>query len=91
MVSESNQVEAIGLPVLGGRSNPDLSSNLGDMANQFLRSCGASEMGKSELAIVGTAGCWPLPTGAVGFACEDRDEAQLKAKLAGWAGATVSW
>lgn len=81
MVSESRHATSIGLTLIGGRFQPDLSSISGDMTDQCLRSWGGSGTWKSHLAIIGTTGCWAQPTGSVGFACEDLDEARLKATL----------
>jgi len=80
MVANSKHADAIGLTLVGGGFHPDLSSICGSMTNQCLDSWGGSGTWKSDIAIIGTTGCWAHPLGTVGFACDDLEEAKLKAR-----------
>lgn len=80
MVANSKHADSIGLTLVGGGFHPDLSSICGSMTNQCLDSWGGSGTWKSDIAVIGTTGCWSHPTGTVGFACDDLEEAKLKGR-----------
>jgi len=81
LVSESKHADTIALRLIGGTFHPDLSSICGSMTHQCLQSWGGGGSWKSDLALIGTTGCWPHPSGTLGFACDDFEEARLKGAL----------
>lgn len=81
MISESKHADTIGLRLIGGNFHSDLSSICGSMTDQCLCAWGGGGSWKSDLAIIGTTGCWGHPSGALGFACDNFEESRLKATL----------
>lgn len=81
MIAESKYADSIPMTLIGGRFDPHRSSIAGPMTDQCVLSWGGSGSWMCDLAIIGTTGSWPQANGTIGFACEDSDEAQLKATL----------
>jgi len=78
-VCKSKYGDRIPLWIIGGVFHPELWSTCGSVTEQSLQCWGACAW-KAEVALIGTTRCF-AHAGAIGFACDNREEAQLKAKL----------